>query len=69
MCLWIFFNFYGLFGFFLDLLRLLLKVTKVTTVHKNLPKQHNKLFLPKGQNKPSAKGQSPPQELEAGRIF
>ena len=52
------------------------KVTKVTTesyqgyywvpkIAKNGPKQHNKLsFVPKGQKKNSAEGQSPPQELE-----
>ena len=65
-----FFGFLVFLRFLSKLLRLLLKVTKVTTGHKKLPKMGHKSivspFLPKGQKKPSAKGQSPPQELEIG---
>ena len=47
---------------------LLLKVTEVTTEHQKWPKvSQNRMkgsFLPEGQNKPSAGGRSPPQELE-----
>ena len=53
------------------------KVTKVTTknyqgyywkpkMDKNGPKQHNKIFFAQRAKKASAKGQSPPQELEVG---
>ena len=47
-----------------------MKVTKVTTVTKI---SQNSIylgsFLPKCKRKASAKGQSPPRELEVGQIF
>ena len=72
-----FLEIFEIFGFFLSL-GIPFNLTKVTTksyqgyywaqkIVKNGPKQHNKLlFLPKGQKKASAKGQSHPQELEVG---
>ena len=64
----IFFGFFGFFGifwifwifeFFLDL--------RTPKMSKNGPKQHNKRFFARKAKKASAKGQSPPQELEVGQ--
>ena len=64
---WFFFSF---LGFLSKLLRLIVKVTKATTGHQKLPKMgQNSIissFLPEVQKKSSAKGRSPPQELEVG---
>ena len=63
-----FLDFFVFFWFLSKLLRLLLNVTTVTTGHQKLPKIGKKsfFFLPQGQKKASAKGRSPPQELEVG---
>ena len=71
-----FFDFFLIFGF-LWTFWILFKVTEVTTKSyqgyywtpknaKNGPKQHNKLFFARRAKKASAKGRSPPQELEVG---
>ena len=67
-------DFFKLFSFFLGflskLLRLLLNVTKVTTGHQKSPKMgQNSIissFFARRAKKASAKGRSPPQELEVG---
>ena len=61
-------DFFVLLGFLSKLLRLLLKVTKVTTGHQKLPKMGQnsikRSFFDRRAKKSSAKGRSPPQELE-----
>ena len=63
-------DFFGFLGFLSKLIRLLLKVTKVTTRHQKWPKMgQNSIissFFARRAKKASAKGGSPPQELEVG---
>ena len=71
---WIFLDFFGFLVFLSKLLRFLIKFTKVTTGHQKLPKlgqnSIKSFILPKQRaKKASAKGQSPPQELEVRLAF